>query len=126
MELKFLLDTNVVIAQLANELPKSGADFIDNLVPAISVVSKIELLGWHKASKKDIEQIQTFISQALVLPLEEDVVQETIRLRQIYKIKTPDAIIAATALVHGLTLVSRNVPDFSSIPKLNVIDPWKL
>ncbi|EMM77923.1 toxin-antitoxin system, toxin component, PIN domain protein [Leptospira santarosai str. 2000030832] len=52
--------------------------------------------------------------------------QETIRLRQAYKIKTPDAIIAATALVHGLTLVSRNVPDFSSISNLNVIDPWKL
>ncbi|UMQ53433.1 type II toxin-antitoxin system VapC family toxin [Leptospira interrogans] len=126
MELKFLLDTNVVIDQLANELPPPAANFIDNLLPAISVVSKIELLGWHKASKKDIEHIQAFISLAYVLPLEENIVQETILLRQTFKIKTPDAIIAATAIVHNLTLVSRNTDDFNSISKLKVIDPWKV
>ncbi|WP_082281554.1 type II toxin-antitoxin system VapC family toxin [Leptospira kirschneri] len=126
MELKFLLDTNVVIGQLANQLPPSGTAFIDSLFPAISVISKIELLGWHNASEEDIEQIQNFVSLSHVFPLEESVVQETIRLRQTLKIKTPDAIIAATALVHGLSLVSRNIQDFQAIPKLNVIDPWKL
>ncbi|EKR62740.1 PIN domain protein [Leptospira weilii str. 2006001853] len=125
MELKFLLDTNVVIDHLANELPEPAANFIDNLLPAVSIISKIELLGWHKASKEDIEQIQYFVSLAHVFPLDESVERETIRLRQILKIKTPDAIIAATALVHDLTLVSRNVQDFQSIPNLNVIDPWK-
>ncbi|QCO32044.1 type II toxin-antitoxin system VapC family toxin [Leptospira interrogans] len=126
MELKFLLDTNVVIDQLANALPEPGANFIDNLLPAISVISKIELLGWHKASKEDIEHIQEFVSLAYVLPLEDNIVQETIRLRQHLKIKTPDAIIAATAIVHRLTLISRNSQDFQAIPNLNVIDPWKL
>ncbi|WP_016761469.1 type II toxin-antitoxin system VapC family toxin [Leptospira kirschneri] len=126
MELKFLLDTNAVIDQLANALPEPGANFIDNLLPAISVISKIELLGWHKASKEDIEHIQAFVSLAYVLPLEDSVVQETIRLRQSLKIKTPDAIIAATAIVHRLTLISRNAQDFQNILDLNVIDPWKL
>lgn len=126
MELKFLLDTNVVINHLANELPEPGANFIDNLLPAISVISKIELLGWHKASEEEISRIENFISLAHVFPLEEAVIQETIRLRQTFKIKTPDAIIAATVLVHGLSFVSRNVQDFQSIPNLNVIDPWKI
>jgi hypothetical protein len=40
--------------------------------------------------------------------------------------KTPDAIIAATAIVHGLTLLSRNLKDFTSIQGLMVIDPHTL
>jgi predicted nucleic acid-binding protein len=35
-----------------------------------------------------------------------------------------DSLLAATALVHGLTLVTRNVADFE-IPGLKVIDPWR-
>ncbi|XDD49593.1 type II toxin-antitoxin system VapC family toxin [Leptospira sp. WS92.C1] len=126
MELKILLDTNAVIDQLANQLPSSGATFIDALPPAISVISRIELLGWSKVSEEEIFRIENFISQAHVFPIDESVIQETILLRRIHKIKTPDAIIAATALVHGLSLVSRNVQDFSFITKLKVIDPWKI
>ncbi|MBK8704770.1 MAG: PIN domain-containing protein [Saprospiraceae bacterium] len=44
-----------------------------------------------------------------VLSLTDDVVQ---KLRKQYKIKLPDAIIAATALVYDLTLVTRNISDF--------------
>jgi toxin FitB len=38
--------------------------------------------------------------------------------------KLPDAIIAATALVHGCELVTRNVSDFAKIPGLSVFDPF--
>ncbi|WP_061248969.1 type II toxin-antitoxin system VapC family toxin [Leptospira noguchii] len=126
MELKFLLDTNTVIDHLANQLPESGANFIDNLLPAISVISKIELLGWNKASEEEISRIENFISLSYVFALDEQVIQETIILRQSFKIKTPDAIIAATAIVQGLSLISRNTADFNSISKLIVLDPWKI
>lgn len=36
---------------------------------------------------------------------------------------TADALIAATALVHGLTLVTRNTRDFADLP-LRLLDPW--
>ncbi|MCL8268762.1 type II toxin-antitoxin system VapC family toxin [Leptospira weilii] len=126
MELKFLLDTNAVIDHFAKRLPPEGTAFLHSIPSAISVISKIELLGWFQGPKEQIESLQNFVSLSHVFPLEETVVQETILLRQSLKIKTPDAIIAATALVHGLTLVSRNIQDFASIPKLNVIDPWNL
>ncbi|MFA4796145.1 type II toxin-antitoxin system VapC family toxin [Leptospira interrogans serovar Icterohaemorrhagiae] len=126
MELKFLLDTNTIIDHLANQLPESGANFVDNLLPAISVISKIELLGWNKASEEEISRIKNFISLSQVLPLDEQVIKETISLRQSFKIKTPDAIIAATAIVHGLSLISRNTQDFKSIFKLIILDPWKI
>ena len=35
-----------------------------------------------------------------------------------------DALIAATALVHGLTLVTRNVADFETIDGLRILNPW--
>ncbi len=46
--------------------------------------------------------------------------------RQYHKMKTPDAINAATALIHGLTLISRNVSDFKQISQLQVFNPFEL
>jgi len=43
-----------------------------------------------------------------------------------YKIKLPDAIIAATAIVYDLILVTRNISDFKNIDGLHVVDPHML
>lgn len=37
----------------------------------------------------------------------------------------PDLIIAATAIEHGLTLVTRNTKDFIGLPDLNLLNPWE-
>lgn len=58
------------------------------------------------------------------LPIEESVVQKVIEIRQLRKIKLPDAIIAATAPVHGCIVVSRNNSDFKGIDALEVLDPF--
>jgi len=49
-----------------------------------------------------------------------------ISIRKIHRIKLPDAIIAATALVNGLELVTRNINDFKNIDGLNLINPWDM
>jgi predicted nucleic acid-binding protein len=49
-----------------------------------------------------------------------------IELRKKNKTKLPDAIIAATALELGLTLITRNIGDFKNIPNLKSINPWDL
>ncbi|MBC8081928.1 MAG: type II toxin-antitoxin system VapC family toxin [Hymenobacter sp.] len=67
---------------------------------------------------------QTASERCTVLPLNEFVVARTIQLRQQYRIKLPDAIIGATVLVHGLTLVTRNVRDFQQLPGIKVLDPY--
>jgi predicted nucleic acid-binding protein len=55
------------------------------------------------------------------------VTAKTIHLRRTYKkLKLGDAIIAATALVHGFTLVTRNTKDFKNIEGLEVLDPYAL
>lgn len=51
---------------------------------------------------------------------------EAITIRQQYKTKLPDAIIAATALFYGFVLITHNSGDFKNIQGLSVIDPFLL
>lgn len=122
----FLIDTNIVIATLGNKLPSDGVAFIKTTPPNISIITQIEILGWHGVSASDLIPLTDFVNKATVFPLDSPIVQQTIILRQYHKIKTPDAIIAATALIHGLILVSRNVSDFKQISQLQVINPFEL
>ena len=127
MGTRFLLDTNSVIYYLDNALPNSAMNFLDTVLDIeayISVISKIELLGWNPPTGVSLQPIQDFVDTAIVLPLNDAVVQKTIEIRRSKKIKLPDAIIAATALVNGLEIVSRNISDFSGINGLICYDPF--
>ncbi len=57
-------------------------------------------------------------------PLDTAVIERAIALRQENKIGLADAIIAATALVHDLPLVTRNEEDFKHITTLRVVNPF--
>jgi predicted nucleic acid-binding protein len=63
---------------------------------------------------------------ANILPINEAIIEKTITIRQTKKIALGDAIIAATALVYDLVVISRNVSDFKNITGLQVIDPHSL
>ena len=122
----YLMDSNTLIDYLGNKIPTNGTSFIDSLYPRISVISKIEILGWHKATKEQILRLTTSINSIFIYSLDENVITKTIELRQQFRIKTPDAIIAATAIVNKLTLISRNTSDFINIPSLLILNPWNL
>lgn len=122
----FLADTNAGIDFLNGKLPPASAAWVQQLLAeqrlVLSVVVRIELLSWA-GGEANMQPIHEFIAASLVLPLDEPVIQQTIRLRQQHRIKLPDAIIAATALAHGLPLITRNVADFQGITGLGVINP---
>ena len=120
-----LIDTNCIIDFSLGKLPERGkillASIIDNQ-PTISVINKIEALGFSVVN----EAISELIKSATVINLTDEIINQTIILRRAHKIKLPDSIIAATALVFDLKLVTRNVPDFKMISGLSLIDPWNL
>ncbi|NJK84443.1 MAG: type II toxin-antitoxin system VapC family toxin [Saprospiraceae bacterium] len=60
---------------------------------------------------------------SIIFELESDIKRKTAEIRKAYKIKLPDAIIAATALAYDLTLLTRNVSDFKNIDGINLINP---
>lgn len=122
----FLIDTNVVINVLDNQLPPTGRAFVAALPPIISEVTRMELLGWPNATPAQLAPVQTFMQKAILLPINEAVILQTIAIRQSKKIKLGDAIIAATALVYDYTIVTRNTGDFNNITGLTVIDPHTL
>jgi len=125
---QYLIDTNAVIDYLGKKLPDNGSDFMNGIVdaiPNVSVVTKIEVLGF-KASAEHYKLLFNFMNDAKVLDLTSNVVDLTISIRKEHKTKLPDAIIAATALVYDLILISRNVSDFKDIEGLKVIDPHRL
>jgi len=128
MGIKYIWDTNTVIYFLQQQFPPSAEKFMDNLVnearPVISAITEIELLCWKSATEKDLEVLHNFIDDALVIELEQPIKYKTADIRKRHKIKLPDAIIAATALVYELTFVSRNVSDFKDIEGLRLINPW--
>lgn len=63
---------------------------------------------------------------ANVIEVNRAIIDACISIRKANKIKLPDAIIAATALVFELTIISRKTSDFKNIPGLTVIDPHTL
>jgi predicted nucleic acid-binding protein len=128
MGIKYLWDTNTAIYYLQQQFPPSAEKFMDDLVkdeqPVISAITEIELLCWKTATEKDLEVLHNFINDALVIELEQPIKLKTADIRKTHKIKLPDAIIAATALVYDLTLLSRNVSHFSNISGIKIINPW--
>ena len=127
MGIKYLWDTNTVIYYLQQQFPVSAERFMDDTLsesqPAVSVITEIELLCWKAPTEEDASVLRSFITDAWVFGLERDIKDQTAELRQNHKIKLPDAIIAATALVHSLTLLSRNTKDFAKVNGLSLINP---
>lgn len=130
MGIKYLWDTNVAIYYLQKQFPVKAEILIDDVVkesnPAISVISEIELLCWKAATESDLKVLNDFISDCFVFELEQTIKNKTAEIRKINNIKLPDAIIAATAIIHGLILVTRNEKDFVQIKGLNIINPFSV
>lgn len=128
MGIKYIWDTNTAIYYLQQQYPPSAEKFMDDLVaearPVISAITEIELLCWKTATEKDIKVLHSFIDDAMVIELERPIKLKTADIRKTKRIKLPDAIIAATALVYGLTLVTRNTSDFKNIEGLELVNPW--
>jgi len=122
----YLIDTNAVVDYLENKLPDTASALIDALSIQISVISRIELLAWSKITKNQLEVLNGFINASQVFGLDEAVILKTIELRKNHRVKLPDAIIAATAIVNDLDLLTRNINDFEKISGLNSINPYNL
>lgn len=126
--MEILFDTNILIYHLQGQLNEAGTVLLAKGLSgqgAYSVISRIELLGFERPETQE-KQAKRLLAQLNALPLTTEVTERTIQLRRQMKIKIPDAIIAATALEHSLSLVTRNTNDFNKIKGLNVVNPFKI
>ncbi|MCL2283389.1 MAG: type II toxin-antitoxin system VapC family toxin [Fibromonadales bacterium] len=128
--MSYILDTNVVIDYIQGHFPDKETAFVEGLLfsntPNISVITEIEALCWKHAKEEDVKQYKKFIANSNVIELYNSIKLKTIDIRKNYKIKLPDAVIAATALFYDYELITRNAEDFEDIPGLKIKNPWDL
>ncbi len=117
-----LLDSNLIIYAARPE-HEALRDFIAREVPCVSVISKVETLGYHGLGENEKRFLQEFFDAADVLSASQSMIDAAIRLRQQRRMSLGDALIAGTALSHGLPLATHNTEDFAWIEELEVVDP---
>lgn len=123
MEERYLIDSNAVIDFCSGKLSSKGRDLLFNINPIISIITNIELFATTKILDSEIKLLKSFVEISIVLSVDNSLLEKTIEIRQKHNIKFPDAIIAATALVNNLILVTRNSKDFENIEGLKSINP---
>ncbi len=110
-QLKALFDTNLLVECLAG-VEQAGDEIDRYQLRSVSRIVWIELLVGAKSPEIEARR-RLFLDQFTLLEIDETISQETILIRRRTRLKLPDAIILATARVHGLLLVTRNARDFS-------------
>lgn len=102
---KFLFDTNVIITFLNDDKirPSDKHLKVDFL---ISVITELELLSSSNLTKSEENTINNLLKDTVIIEIKKKVKAKTIVLRRKYGLKLPDAIIAASALVYKIPLVS--------------------
>jgi predicted nucleic acid-binding protein len=120
-----LIDSNVIIYATQPE-HTNLRQWVAAHAPAVSAVSYVEVLGYHQLSANEEVLFRQFFAVSTILPIDQDVLDEAVRLRQQRRMTLGDALVAATALVHRLSLITHNVTDFAWIKALKVVDPFDL
>lgn len=109
MNLKFLLDTNVLIGLDKGTSAAKSLILANDARPelcAVSQITRIELLSFHGLEPEGLNRMTALVAAVSVILLDELIEAETIALRRQHRLKLPDAIIAATARTRGLSLLT--------------------
>jgi predicted nucleic acid-binding protein len=114
-----LVDTNIIILTLGGSLRL--AEYVEGRRLFVSVITEIEALGYPGLTLSGRKQIEAYINRCAALGLSDEVKKKTIGIRAQYKMKIPDAIIAATALTFGLTLLTADM-GFAKLGAITEVD----
>lgn len=110
---KALFDTNILIDYL-NGIPAAKTEldrYTDKAGKAISVITWMEVLVG--TTPETDNATRGFLADFQSLAIDAAVASRSVEIRKSHKIKLPDAIVWATAQVHGRILVTRNTKDFA-------------
>lgn len=128
MNQAYLWDTDVAIYYLQQHLPPYVEKVMDDIAErariCISEVTETELRKWETGAPVDFDVTQLFIGVSVVYKLDKDIKIKAAELRKQSDLKPHDAIVAATAVIYGLTLITNNTVDFAEIRNLRLLNPF--
>lgn len=120
---RYLLDTNAIVALL-----QGNSQLIQLLQDAdwigVSVISQIEFLAFSGLSQADRQLFQQFVQRVEIVGLVAGnavLIEKIIEIRSSYRLKLPDAVIAAMAIHNSATLVTAD-QEFAKVTMLSVIN----
>ena len=118
-----LIDTNIILyaadadSSFLRPLLLDSSNFI-------SAITLVETLGYQHLLPSENKYFESVFGTLQIIDVDRSIIYKAIELKQMKKIKLGDSLIAATALLHGLELYTRNVSDFQKIPGLTVVNPF--
>ena len=122
MGVRFLLDTNSIVALLnANMQLIKLIENADELY--ISVINELEFKSFSNISQQDVALFNEFAAGINVIDLiasNQGLKSKVIEMRNQYRLKLPDAIIAASAIVNNIVLITAD-KGFKKVAELQLI-----
>ncbi len=112
----FVADTNALIYLLNGN--SCMAPYLEKSL-AYSVISEMELLSYSGITPEEENSIKSLLSASEEISLTTAIKEKTIELRKKYKTKLPDAIVAASAIIKNLPLITAD-KGFNQIEELNL------
>ena len=92
--------------------------------PLVSIITEIELLGFPRLTRQDETRIRSLLSEFTVVAVDERIAAQSVVLKRRHGLKTPDAIIAATALLEDACLVTRDQALLDKVPEVQSLNPF--
>ncbi|MEP7080956.1 MAG: PIN domain-containing protein, partial [Ginsengibacter sp.] len=103
-----LIDSNILIYS-ADEEFSNLRELFKEPDTFVSIISKLEVLGYHKITSKQIIYFDAVFKLLVNLPLTNELITQAITYRQIKSMSVGDSIIAATAKLYQCDLFTNNV-----------------
>ena len=117
-----LFDSNIIIYAAKDEYAHLRTLL---LLPdaCVSVVSKVEVLGYHQLSETERLFFESIFDTVPLLPIDQNVIDIAVMLKQKRKYSLGDALIAATTLLYDADLHTNNFADFDKTENIKLFNP---
>mgnify|MGYP003620689340 CR=1 FL=1 len=102
---RIFVDTNIILYILKGK-NRDLAELLQNKEVYVSFISELELLSYGEITEEDQNKIRQFLNDCIIMDVNSEIKDITIKLRRKYKIKIPDAIILATSVFLNLTFLT--------------------
>jgi predicted nucleic acid-binding protein len=115
---EILVDTNILLYLL------KGNDTLEELLHGktiyVSFITELELIGFKQMTSGQEKQIQTLLSECVIVPLNNAIKRKYVEIRRAYYLKLADALIAASAIASKLPLITSD-KQFRTVAELSLI-----
>ena len=118
----YLIDTNIIVYYLKGEQVAVSFLRTNRGKLSISSITWMETLSYPFSADEDLV-VRKFLQEFRLIEISAPVMELTVEIRRMKKMKLPDAIIAASAIQNHLILVTRNIKDFNGT-KVKTLDPF--